>query len=54
MMTDSNTGVGLPNRPRYDGHVHVFPRPLQDRIYEWFHRAGWSIRYQGLYEEAVW
>ncbi len=40
--------------PYYDGHVHIFPEHWQRRIYHWFHRAGWKIRYQDFYEESLW
>lgn len=44
---------GLPI-PYLDGHVHVFPRRWQERIYGWFDRAGWQVRYSDHYEEDVW
>lgn len=31
-----------------DGHVHVFPKKLQDAIYGWFQNDGWSLVLDGL------
>ena len=35
---------GMP--PVADAHVHLFPDPLFDAIWNWFDRYGWPIRYR--------
>lgn len=38
----------------FDGHIHVFPRVWQQRIYQWFERADWNLYYRDFFEEAIW
>jgi len=51
---DDEEGPALPSGlPEViDGHVHLFPPPLFEAIWKWFHEHGWPIRYQ-LHADAV-
>lgn len=40
----ASVAPGLP--PVIDAHVHVFPDPIFARLWAWFERYGWPVRYQ--------
>ncbi len=37
--------TGLP--PIIDSHVHIFPSPIFNALWEWFEQFAWPIRYKG-------
>ena len=37
--------AGLP--PIIDSHVHIFPSPIFNALWEWFEQFAWPIRYKG-------
>jgi uncharacterized protein len=51
---DDPEGDGIPSSfpPVVDGHVHIFPEPMFEAIWEWFSQFAWPVRYR-LHSEAV-
>ena len=49
----TNGAVDRAPIPFVDGHLHIFPKPLQQAIYAWFARDGWDIAYRDRFETAI-
>ncbi|SLM29459.1 putative metal-dependent hydrolase (TIM-barrel fold protein) [Desulfamplus magnetovallimortis] len=46
-VTDAEgKSVPLNLPPVIDAHVHIFPEPVYQAVWEWFSKYGWPIRYQ--------